>query len=155
MVGVWIEPVIAQLMMILLAIDVSFPLETVPKTADLANASAVSAVSYPAFSAPATIIRAGAAPSLLQAVCHDIPKTDIPKTAEFCRQDGHNCTLKPKFRRLKRLASPRVYIHGQPVSSAAGRNPACRTCVRCSKFRGRSLRPEHESDFRFGETQDA
>jgi hypothetical protein len=26
MVGVWIEPVIAQLMMILLAIDVSFPL---------------------------------------------------------------------------------------------------------------------------------
>src|SRR5262249_7846830 len=73
------------------------PLETMPKTADLANASAVSAVSYPAFSAPATIIRAGAAPSLLQAVCHDIPKTDIPKTAEFCRQDGHNCALKPKF----------------------------------------------------------
>src|SRR6516162_951495 len=103
MVGVWIEPVIAQLMIILLAIDVSFPFGTMRKQRIWRMHRLSARCHIPPFWRRPLLSRADAP------VCGSRRAVTFRKTAEFRRQDGHNCTLKPKFRRLKRLASPRVY----------------------------------------------
>jgi hypothetical protein len=99
MVGVWMEPVIAQLMIILLAIDVSFPLGTIRKqrTWEM-HRRCQSGVISRLFRA-GHYYRALARPSLRRSAGGDI--VEEWKTAEFRRQNGHNCTLKPKFRPLE------------------------------------------------------
>jgi hypothetical protein len=115
MVGVWIEPVIAQLMMILLGMNAYFPFRSNGRLADTAKTSVVNAVSYPGFAAAATIFaRRGSAPSRALKALPGRPDGGGD------RLPGHdNCTLKPKFCHLKRLACARLWTGSQRARAPA------------------------------------